>query len=140
MPIQQKSIQPGQDAPVSRDPVLLSAVSHASILVFFLIGPLTLLVPLVIWLSERNRLERSQLIEFHARQAFFYQAAVYLITLVAVAAVGILTLIYIGLLLIPFLILLFLAAIGYGTYGGIQVWHGREFRYKYLTDFIEKSR
>jgi uncharacterized Tic20 family protein len=102
-------------------------------------GPLTVIVPLVIWLSERNRPERSELVEFHARQAFFYQAAVYLAALAAGAVVGVLTLIFIGLLFIPFLILFFLAAVGYGVYGGIQVWNGREFRYRYLTDFIEKS-
>jgi hypothetical protein len=122
-----------------RDPVLLSAVSHASILAVFMMGPLTLLVPLVIWLSERNRPKPSAEVIFHSRQAFFFQSAAYLATLVAGLGVGLLTLIFIGLLLIPFVIVFFLAAVGYGVYGGIQVWQGRPFRYRYVTDFIEKN-
>jgi uncharacterized Tic20 family protein len=137
MPTRKKSETTG--SPASMDPVLLSAVSHASILAFFLMGPLTVIIPLIIWLSERNRAERSALVEFHARQAFFFQSAVYLFGIAAGAVVFILTLIYIGLLLIPFLILFVLGAIGYGVYGGLQVWQGREFRYKYVTDFIERT-
>jgi uncharacterized Tic20 family protein len=139
MPDQKKADSSEPRVSPSRDPVLLAAVSHASILAFFLMGPLTVIVPLVIWLSERNRPERSELVEFHARQAFFYQAVVYLASLAAGAVVGILTLVFVGLLFIPFLILFFIAAVGYGVYGGVQVWQGREFRYKFLTDFIEKS-
>ena len=128
-----------KETQVSRDPALLSAISHASVLAFFLMGPLTVIIPLVIWLSERNRPERSELIEFHSRQAFFYQSALYLVTLAAGAVVAVLTLVIVGLLLIPFLILIFIAGVGYGVYGGIQVWQGRQFRYKYLTDYIEKN-
>jgi len=53
--------------------------------------------------------------------------------------VFILTFVFVGLLLIPFLILFILGAIGYGVYGGLQVWQGRDFRYKYVTDAIEKT-
>jgi uncharacterized Tic20 family protein len=137
MPTRKKTASIGSSA--SMDPVLLSAVSHASILAFFLMGPLTVIIPLIIWLSERNRPERSEPVEFHARQAFFFQAAVYLVSIAAGAVVFILTFVFVGLLLIPFLILFILGAIGYGVYGGLQVWQGREFRYKYLTEYIEKS-
>jgi uncharacterized protein len=122
-----------------RDTVLLSAVSHASILAVFMMGPLTLIVPLAIWLSERNRPKPSAEVIFHARQAFFFQAAAFLVTLVAGLVVGLLTLIFIGLLLIPFVIVFFLGAVGYGVYGGMQTWQGRPFRYRYVTDFIEKN-
>jgi uncharacterized Tic20 family protein len=123
----------------SMDPVLLSAISHASILAVFLMGPLTVIIPLIIWLSERNRPERSELIEFHARQAFFFQAAVYLTSIAAGVVVFLLTFIFVGLLLIPFLILFVLGAVAYGVYGGLQVWQGREFRYRYVTDYIERT-
>jgi uncharacterized Tic20 family protein len=125
--------------PLSRDPQLLSAIAHASILAVFLMGPLTLIVPLVIWLTERNRPGRSEEIEFHGRQAFFFQAFVYLSCFVAGALTALLTLIFIGLLFIPFLIVFFLGAVVYGVYGAMQVWQGRPFRYRYLTDFIEKD-
>jgi uncharacterized Tic20 family protein len=140
MPTRKRSGEAGGQNAGSRDPALLSAVAHVSILAFFIMGPLTVIIPLVIWLSERNRPKRSELVEFHARQAFFYQSAVYLAGIAAGAVVGILTLVFVGLLLIPFLILFFLAAIAYGVYGGAQVWQGREFRYRYLTDYLEKPR
>ncbi len=122
-----------------RDTALLSAIAHASIIAVFIMGPLTLIVPLVIWLSERNRPKPTGDVIFHSRQAFFFQAAVYAVTLAAGLVAGLLTLIFIGLLLIPFVIAFFLAAVGYGAYGGVQVWQGRPFRYRYVTDFIEKN-
>jgi uncharacterized Tic20 family protein len=137
MPTRKKTDSTGSSA--SMDPVLLSAVSHASILAFFLMGPLTVIIPLIIWLSERNRAERSELLEFHARQAFFFQCVVYLLSIAAGVVVFILTFVFVGLLLIPFLILFILGAIGYGVYGGLQVWQGHEFRYKFVTDTIERT-
>ncbi len=122
-----------------RDTALLSAISHVSILAVCIMGPLTLIIPLVIWLSERNRPKPTEDVIFHARQALFFQAAVYVATLAAGLVAGLLTLIFIGLLMVPFVILFFLAAVAYGVYGGVQVWQGRPFRYRYLTDFIEKN-
>jgi len=121
------------------DPALLSAIAHASILAFFIMGPLTVIIPLIIWLSERNRPERSELVETHSRQAFFFQAFVYGIGIASGLVVFVLTFVFVGLLLIPFWILFMLGAIGYGVYGGLQVWQGREFRYRYVTEFIEKT-
>ncbi|MBN2201437.1 DUF4870 domain-containing protein [bacterium] len=122
-----------------RDTALLSAIAHASIVAVFIMGPLTLIVPLVIWLSERNRPKPTGDVIFHARQAFFFQAAVYIVTLAAGLVAGLLTLIFIGLLLIPFVLAFFLGAVIYGVYGGVQVWQGRPFRYRHVTDFIEKN-
>jgi len=139
MPTRKKITETGSPAMASMDPALLSAISHASSLAFFLMGPLTVIIPLIIWLSERNRKERSPLVEFHARQAFFFQCIVYLVSIAAGVVVFILTFVFVGLLLIPFLILFILGAIGYGVYGGLQVWQGRDFRYKYVTDYIEKT-
>lgn len=121
------------------DPVLLSMIAHGSILAVFFLGPLTLLVPLIIWLSERNQPKPSDLVLFHARHAFFYQLAVYLIGFIAGIFIALLTLIFVGLFFIPFLILFLLAAILYGVYGAIQVWQGKPFRYKYISDFVEKK-
>jgi uncharacterized Tic20 family protein len=139
MPTRKKIPETGSSGLASLDPALLSAIAHASSLAFFLMGPLTVIIPLIIWLSERNRPERSELVEFHARQAFFFQSFIYLVGIAAGIVVFILTFIFVGLLLIPFLILFMLGAIGYGVYGGLQVWQGREFRYKYVTDFIERT-
>ncbi|HEX9934036.1 MAG TPA: DUF4870 domain-containing protein, partial [bacterium] len=120
--------------------VFLSTLSHASFAAFFLIGPLTLAVPLVIWLLERNRPKPSVTVEFHARQALFYQLAVYLSTLILLGITALLVVIVIGLFLTPFIILAFLAAVGYAVYGSVKVWKGKRFKYWVLTDFIERKR
>jgi len=102
------------------DPALLSAIAHASILAFFIMGPLTVIIPLIIWLSERNRPERSELVESHSRQAFFFQVFVYGTGIASGLVVFVLTFVFVGLLLIPFWILFMLGAIGYGVYGGCR--------------------
>ncbi len=129
----------GKNASKTPDPMLLSMIAHGSILAVFFLGPLTLLVPLVIWLSERNQPNPSELVLFHARHAFFYQLAVYLIGGIVGLFIALLTIIFIGLFFIPFLILFLLAAVVYGVYGAIQVWQGRPFRYKFVSDFLEKK-
>jgi uncharacterized Tic20 family protein len=139
MPTRKKIPETGSAGLASLDPVLLSAIAHGSSLAFFIMGPLTVIIPLIIWLSERNRPERSELVEFHSRQAFFFQAFVYLAGIASGIVVFILTFVFVGLLLVPFWIIFMLGAIGYGVYGGLQVWQGREFRYKYVTDFIERT-
>ncbi len=121
----------------ARDPVLLSMLAHLSILTVLIIGPLSMVIPLLIWLLERNKPDKSDVIEFHSKQAFFYQIAVYLIITLLAIIIAILSIILVGLLFIPLLILCGLAAIAYGVYGGIRVSQGEDFRYFYIADFIE---
>jgi uncharacterized Tic20 family protein len=94
-------------------------------------------VPLLIWLLERSKPDRSKVIEFQGKQAFYYQAAVYIISLILGGLIGILSVILIGVLLIPVLVLFGIAAIVYGTYAGVKVYQGEKFRYIYVADFIE---
>lgn len=115
----------------------LASLAHLSFLTVLIIGPFSIVIPLIIWLLERNKPEKSSFVEFQAKQAFFYQLAVYLITAVLGILVGILSIIIIGLLFVPLLIIFPIVAVIYGVYAGIQVWNGTEFRYIYVADFIE---
>jgi uncharacterized Tic20 family protein len=132
--------------PVSRkvksthDTVLLSALAHGSFAVFFLLGPLTMAVPLAIWFLEHRRPKPVLQVEFHARQAFFYQLAVWAAAGVLIGLSCLFIFIFIGLAVIPFIILAFLAAVAYAVYGAIQVWNGNRFRYKFVTNYIERQR
>lgn len=119
------------------DAKLMCMLSHFSILLILVIGPGTMVVPLVIWLSERNKEHKNLEVEFHARQAFFYQLIAYIAAALIGFIVGVLMAILIGVLLMPLLILFGLAVIGYGVYGGIQVMQGREFKYYWIADFLE---
>jgi uncharacterized Tic20 family protein len=121
----------------NKNETLLASLAHFSILTVLIIGPLSLLIPLLIWLSERTKTEHSKFIEFQAKQAFFYQLGIYLIFLILGIITAILWIILIGMLLVPILVLLGCAAIAYGIYGGIQTWKGISFRYYFLADFIE---
>jgi uncharacterized Tic20 family protein len=119
-----------------KDTRLLATLCHVSIAAVFFLGPLTMAVPLLIWLFERNKSKRSDFILFHARQAFFYQVAVYALMAVMGIVVVLLTYILIGPLMAPFLVLAVIAAVGYGVYGGVQVWKGKTFEYPYVADFL----
>jgi len=112
-------------------------LAHLSILTVLVIGPFSMVIPLLIWLLERNKPEKSEFIEFQAKQAFFYQVVVFVIATVLGICIGILSLILIGFLLIPVLVLFALAAMIYGVYAGIQVSQGKAFRYLYVADFME---
>ena len=136
MATQKKAVSKTAKKP-SRDPLLLSTLAHLSILASLVIPFFAMVIPLLIWLLERNKPDRSEMIEFHGKQAFFYQVAIYLITALLGIITVILSMILVGLILIPVLIIFPLIAIAYGVYGGIRVSQGENFRYIYIADFIE---
>jgi uncharacterized Tic20 family protein len=134
---EQKSVQPKKKTNPSKDPATVASLAHFSILLILLIGPFSIVVPLLIWLLERNKPDRSKIIEFQAKQAFYYQVAAYLISFILGALIGILSIIVVGFLLIPVLVLFGIAVIVYGVYAGVKVFQGEDFRYIYVADFIE---
>ena len=134
---EQKSVQPKKKTNSSKDPTTVASLAHFSILLVLLIGPFSIVVPLLIWLLERNKPDGSKVIEFQAKQAFYYQVAVYLISFVLGALIGILSIIVVGFLLIPVLVLFGIAVIVYGVYAGVKVFQGEDFRYIYIADLIE---
>lgn len=116
---------------------LLPVLAHLSILTVLLIGPFSMVIPLLIWLLERNKSPKSDFLEFQAKQAFFYQVAIYFICAILGILIGLLSIILVGLLFIPILIVFAVAAVVYGVYGGIRVLNGEDFRYVYVADFVE---
>ncbi|HHS13052.1 MAG TPA: DUF4870 domain-containing protein [bacterium] len=121
----------------ARDVKLLTSVAHLSILAIFFLGPFCMVIPLIIWLSERNRADASSQVDFHAKQAFFYQLALVLAMGILIVLTALLSIIVIGFFLIPVVIIAGLAGIAYGVYGGIQVSQDKPFRYALIADFIE---
>lgn len=124
----------------AQDNAQLAALAHLSILTVVLLGPFCMAIPLIIWLIERNKEDKLESVEFHAKQAFFFQLAALIVTAAIGIVAGILSIIIIGLLLLPIVILFPLAAVIYGVYGGIKVWNGEDFRYIYVADFIEAGK
>ena len=111
----------------------IAALAHFSIAAFVIAGPLSICIPLLIWLLERNKTNPLEDVIFEAKQAFFYQCCIYVIAAIIGCIIAILSLIFIGKLMIPFFIIAGLLAIAYGIYGGVQTWNGKKFRYPYIA-------
>jgi uncharacterized Tic20 family protein len=150
----------------TRDDVTMAALAHASILVTFLIGVgsgglgaiLGVLIPLAIWYSYRDK---STFTANQALHATVYQVACVL-SVLAFAVVGsilvvvgwtvsaALTAILIGLCLMPFALLVTLLLVAgvlalpivqlvYGLYAAYEVYQGRDFRYKWVSDWVDQQ-
>jgi uncharacterized Tic20 family protein len=150
---------------VPTDEWTTAALAHASVLITLilgmaggigiLVGPV---IPLVMYLGYRGK---SRFVAFHALQSFAYHTVgvLFYAVLVAVMAVwiaiawtvsGLLSAVLVGLLLMPFVLLLTLLTIallvclplawlGYGLYAAYQVYQGRDFRYWSIGEWLERE-
>jgi uncharacterized Tic20 family protein len=120
-----------------------------------LVGPA---IPLAMYFGYR---EKSRFVAFHAMQSFVYQVAGVLLYAIFAAALaigvamawtvsGLLSAVLIGLLLIPFAILLTLLMalllagaplvwLGYGLYAAYQVYQGRDFHYWLIGEWLKRE-
>jgi len=158
-----EAVKPEPRSVPTRDDLIIAALAHASILITFLIGVgsgglgaiLGVLIPLAIWYSYRDK---STYTAEQALQATVYQVACILAVLVfAVVGTllvvvgwtvsGALTAVLIGLCLMPFALLVTLllvagvlvlpvAQLVYGLYAAYETYQGRDFRYKWVADWI----
>jgi len=158
--------QPEPRTVPTRDDLTMAALAHASILITFLIGVgsgglgaiLGVLIPLAIWYSYR---EKSEYTAYQALQATVYQVASILavLALIVIGAIlvvvgwmvsGALAAVLIGLCLMPFALLVTLllvvavvvlpfAQLAYGLYAAYEVYQGRDFRYKWVADWMERQ-
>ena len=150
---------------VPTDEWTAAALAHASVLITLilgmaggigiLVGPV---IPLVMYLGYRGK---SRFVAFHALQSLAYHVTGVLsyVILVAVMAVwvaiawivsGLLSAVLVGLLLMPFALLLTLlttlllvcipfAWLGYGLYAAYQVYQGRNFQYWLIGEWLERE-
>jgi uncharacterized protein len=92
---------------------------------------------LIIWLLYKDRSPR---VGFHALQALWYQAAWLIILVVGWFVTLILSLVLIGLLLVPVMLLASLAPFVHGCYAAYRVSQGEDYRYPFIADRIEGAR
>ncbi|HZD58393.1 MAG TPA: DUF4870 domain-containing protein [Anaerolineales bacterium] len=119
-------------------------LAHISVLVNLVTGFLGPVAALVIYLVYKDR---SRYVAYQSMQAFVFQliwwvGAGALIGIIW-AITGLLSLILIGILLIPFSILLTiglallpLGALVYGVIGAVECSQGNDFRYWYIGDWV----
>jgi len=150
----------------TRDDLTMAALAHASILITFIIGVgsgglgaiLGVLIPLAIWYSYRDK---SVYTANQALHATVYQVACVLAVLVLAVVGSILVVVgwtvsgalaavIVGLCLMPFALLVTLLLIAavlvlpivqlvYGLYAAYETYQGRDFRYKWVADWVDQQ-
>ena len=123
------------------DERLWAMLAHLSVLLNLVTGFLGVFTPLLLYFIFRDR---SRFVAFQAMQAFIFQliwwgGSVVLIGIMW-TIVGLLSAVFIGLICIPFALLVsFLpfAAIIYGIIGAIQSYQGQDFRYWLVADWVK---
>ena len=115
-------------------------LAHLSILLNLVTGLLGLVAALAIYLIYQNR---SRYVAYHALQSLIFQLIAWLgggaLTGIVWMVTGTLSAILIGLLCIPFALVISaipLAGIVYGIVGGIQCSQGQDFRYWLVGDWV----
>ncbi len=115
-------------------------LAHLSILLNLVTGLLGLAGALIIYLIYQ---ERSRYVAYHALQALVFQLVVWLgggiLTVIVWIITGTLSFVLVGLLCIPFALLITLiplAGVVYGIIGGIQCSQGQDFRYWLVGDWV----
>jgi uncharacterized Tic20 family protein len=107
--------------------------SHFSVFVNLLTGFLGPVVALIIWFVYRDHSER---VSFHALQSGLYHLAWVVILAIGWTITGLLTLIIIGLLLIPVMIVLSVVPFVHMAYAAYKVNQGVDYRYPLVADLI----
>ena len=94
-------------------------------------------VALIIWFVYRDRSER---VSFHAPQSALYQLAWAVILAIGWTITGLLTVIIVGLLLIPVMIVLSVVPFVHRAYAAYKVNQGVDYRYPFVADLIGGGR
>jgi uncharacterized protein len=92
---------------------------------------------LIIWFVYRDRSER---VSFHAPQSALYQLAWAVILAIGWTITSLLTVIIVGLLLIPVMIVLSVVPFVHMAYAAYKVDQGVDYRYPFVADLIGDGR
>ena len=124
--------EPARSPMSPQDERTWSIVAHLSVLAG-LVG-LMPLGALIIWLLYKDK---SQRVGFHALQALWYQIAWLVILIVGWFVTFVLSIILIGLLLIPVMLIASLVPFVHGCYAAYRVSQGVDYRYPFIADRID---
>jgi uncharacterized protein len=114
-----------------------SMLAHLSILLSLVTGIGGPIAALVIWLVYKDK---SQRVAFHALQSLWYQVAWVVILTVGWAITGILSLILIGILLIPVMFVATFVPFVHQCYAAYKVYQGVDYRYPIIADMVDSGR
>ena len=114
-----------------------SVLAHLSVFLNLVTGFLGPVAGLAIWLVYKDRSPR---VSFHALQSLWYQLAWMVILAVGWTVAGILTIVLIGFLLFPVMIVATLVPFVHMGYAAYKVNQGVDYRYPLVADLIDKNR
>ena len=114
-----------------------SMLAHLSVLLDIVTGIGGPIAALVIWLVYKDK---SQRVAFHALQSLWYQVAWIVILAVGWFVTAILSLIFIGLLLIPVMLVATVVPFVHQCYAAYKVYQGVDYRYPIIADMIDGGR
>lgn len=113
-----------------------SMLSHLSVLLNLITGIGGPIAALVIWLFYKDR---SRRVAFHALQSLWYQVAWAVLLLIGWTVTFVLSFVFIGLLLIPVMLLVSLVPFVHQCYAAYKVYQGVDYRYPVIADMVDKE-
>jgi uncharacterized Tic20 family protein len=114
-----------------------SVLAHLSVFLNLFTGFLGPVAALVIWLMYKDRSPR---VSFHALQSLWYQVAWVVILAVGWTMAALLTIILIGFLLFPVMIVLTFVPFVHMGYAAYKVSQGIDYRYPWIAELLESER
>jgi uncharacterized Tic20 family protein len=121
----------------SKDENTWSVLVHLSVFLNLFTGFLGPVAAFIIWLVYKDRSPR---ITFHALQSAIYQVAWIVILAVGWTVTGLLTIILVGFLLFPVMIVLTVVPFVHMAYAAYKVNQGVDYRYPLVADLVEGDR
>jgi uncharacterized Tic20 family protein len=116
-----------------RDENTWSVLAHLSVFLNLFTGFLGPVAALVIWLAYKDR---SRRVSFHALQSALYQVAWIVILAVGWTVAALLTIIIVGFLLFPIMIVLSFVPFVHMAYAAYKTSQGVDYRYPLIADLI----
>jgi len=113
-----------------------SMLAHLSVLLNLITGIGGPIAALVIWLVYKDR---SRRVAFHALQSLWYQVAWAVLLFIGWTVTFILSFVFIGLLLIPVMVLVSLVPFVHQCYAAYKVNQGVDYRYPVIADMVDKE-
>jgi uncharacterized Tic20 family protein len=113
-----------------------SVLAHLCVFLNLFTGFLGPVAALVIWLMYRDRSPR---VSFHALQSLWYQVAWVVVLAVGWTVAGLLTIILVGFLLFPVMIVLTFVPFVHMGYAAYKVSQGVDYRYPWVADLLERE-
>ncbi len=114
-----------------------SMLAHLSVFLNLITGFLGPVAALIIWFMYKDKSAR---VSFHALQALWYQVAWMVILVIGWTIAGILTVVLIGFLLFPVMLVATLVPFVHMGYAAYQVNQGVDYRYPVIADMIDRGR